>query len=99
MGPLFKELWANRVNVDPWFINPREAAEAYGRWISSIADYSVASTRMANNMMNAALETTRISTNYARDNAREMSRVTSNAARTMARNARERESRVRDESR
>ena len=82
----------------PWLaFSPREAAETYGRWISSVADYSVAATRMANNMMHAAMETTRISTNYAKDNAKEMSRVTGNAARAMSKTARE--SRLRDESR
>lgn len=80
----------------PWMMPPREAAEMYGRWVITIADYNVAATRMANNMMNASLEVTRISTNYAKDNAREMSRVTGNMARTMSRNSREREVRARD---
>jgi hypothetical protein len=86
-------LWA------PWLLSPRDAGEAYARWISSFADYSVALSRMANNMMHAAMETTRISANYAKDNVRELSRVTGNFARTTARNAREKEDRVREETR
>jgi hypothetical protein len=71
-------------------VSSREASEAYGRWISSMADYSVAATRMANNMMHAAMETTRISTNYAKENAKEMSRVTGNFARSLSKDAAER---------
>ena len=74
-----------------WPMSAREASEAYGRWISSIADYSVAATRMANNMMHAALETTRISTNYAKENAKEMSRVTSNVAKSLSKDTVDRE--------
>ena len=74
-----------------WAMSPREASETYGRWISSVADYSVAATRMANNMMQAAMETTRISTNYAKENAKELSRVTGNYARSLSKDAMERE--------
>jgi hypothetical protein len=70
--------------VRGWPMSPNEASEAYGSWISSVADYSVAATRMANNMMHAALETTRISTNYAKENAKELSRVTGNIARSLS---------------
>jgi hypothetical protein len=73
-----------------WPMYPREVSETYGRWISSVADYSVAATRMANNMMHAALETARISTNYAKENAKEMSRVTGNFARSLSKDAAER---------
>ena len=70
-----------------WPMSAGEASEAYDRWISSIADYSVAATRMANNTMHASLETTRISTNYAK----EMSRVTSNIARSLSKDTADRE--------
>ena len=71
------------------FYSPREMADIYARTIGAMAEAYVASTRMATNMMFAGLEASKASTNYARQNAKEVSRITSNTARAYAQTAKE----------
>src|SRR5215210_1413596 len=71
------------------FFSPQEMANIYAKTIGAMAEAYVSSTRMATNMMFAGMETTRASTNYTRQNAKEASRITSNTARTFAQTARE----------
>ena len=71
------------------FFSPREMADIYARTIGAMAEAYVASTRMATNMMFAGLEASKASTNYARQNAKEVSRITSNTARNFAQTAKE----------
>ena len=71
----------------PWqgmmtMMSPQAMADMNSRMASSVADATIASTRMANNMMFANMEVTRATMNYARDNAREFSRVATNLAST-----------------
>jgi hypothetical protein len=71
------------------FLSPEQIADIYARTIGAMTEAYVASTRMATNMMFAGLETTRATTNYARQNAKEAARITSNTARTFSQTARE----------
>jgi hypothetical protein len=71
------------------FFSPREMADIYARTIGAMAEAYVASTRMATNMMFAGMEASKASTNYARQNAKEVSRITSNTARNFSQAAKE----------
>lgn len=73
----------------PWrgmmiMMSPQAMADMYSRVASSVADATIASTRMANNMMFANMEVARATMNYARDNAKEFSRVATNLASTFS---------------
>jgi hypothetical protein len=69
--------------------SPRDMADIYARGISAMTDSLAASTRMATNMMFAGIEATRATTNYARQNSREIARITSNTARIFGQTTRE----------
>ena len=71
------------------FFSPREMTNIYPKTSGAVAEAYVASARMATNMMFAGLETTRATTNYARQNAKGVSRITSNTARAFAQTAKE----------
>jgi hypothetical protein len=68
---------------------PRDIADIYARGISAMTDSLAAGTRMATNMMFAGIEATRATTNYARQNSREVARITSNTARIFGQTTRE----------
>src|SRR5919202_691265 len=70
-------------------LSPRDMADIYARGISAMTDSLAAGTRMATNMMFAGIETTRATTNYARQNSREIARITSNTARIFGQTTRE----------
>ena len=71
------------------FFSPEQIADIYASTIGAMAEAYVASTRMATKLMFAGLETTRATTNYARQNAKEASRITSTTARAFGQTARE----------
>ena len=79
--------------IQPWWswigVSPRDIAEIYARGISAMTDSLAAGTRMATNMMFAGIEATRATTNYARQNSREVARITSNTARIFGQTTRE----------
>ena len=78
--------------MQPWWwsgLSPRDMADIYARGISAMTDSLAAGTRMATNMMFAGIEVTRATTNYARNNSREIARITSNTARIFGQTARE----------
>jgi hypothetical protein len=55
-------------------------ADNYARIVSSLADNTIAATRLVNNMLFANLEAFKTSLQNARDNAKEFSRIGVNAA-------------------
>jgi hypothetical protein len=71
------------------FFSPRDMADIYARTIGAMAEAYAASTRMATNMLFAGMEATRVTTNYARQNAKEAARITSNTAKTFAQTTKE----------
>ncbi len=77
----------------PWSswmgLSPRDMGDIYARGISAMTDSLAAGTRMATNMMFAGIEATRATTNYARQNSREIARITSNTARIFGQTTRE----------
>ena len=56
----------------PWS-NPQTFTEAYVRAVSNFADSSVAMARLSNDVMLAAMESTRSSIELARNNTRSLS--------------------------
>jgi hypothetical protein len=87
--------------MQPWSwmgVSPTDMADIYARGISAMVDSVAAGTRMATNMMFAGIEASRATTNYARQNSREIARITSNTARIFGQNARETASRMQEGS-
>src|SRR3712207_99873 len=78
--PVAQRTPTNIMGATPFF-SPEQIADIYARTIGAMTEAYVASTRMATNMMFAGLETTRATTNYTRQNAKEASRITSKIGR------------------
>jgi hypothetical protein len=72
-------------------------ADMYTRLAGSFADATLATTRMANNMMFANIEAARTTMNHARDNAREMARIAADFAETFGQASSSREAGQRTE--
>ena len=64
-------------------MSPKDMADIYTRSISAMTDLLAASTRMATYMMFAGMEATRATTNYARQNSREIAKITSSTVRSL----------------
>jgi hypothetical protein len=65
-----------------YWTSPKRATENYARVVSNITDSTIASTRLANNVLFASMETWKTSIQHARDNAKEFSRLNANVAKT-----------------
>ena len=65
-----------------YWTSPKRATENYARAVSNITDSTIASTRLANNVLFASMETWKTSIQHARDNAKEFSRLNANVAKT-----------------
>ena len=65
-----------------YWTSPKRATENYARAVSNVTDTTIASTRLANNVLYATMETWKTSIQHARDNAKEFSRLNANFART-----------------
>ena len=65
-----------------YWTSPKRATENYARAVSNVTDSTIASTRLANNVYFATMETWKTSIQHARDNAKEFSRLNANVART-----------------
>lgn len=87
-APVAQRTPTNVMGATPFF-SPQQIADVYTRTIGAMTEAFVASTRMATNVLFAGLDTTRATTNYARQNAREAARITSNTARAFSQTARE----------
>jgi hypothetical protein len=64
------------------FLSPRRMTEIYANMVSTFADNMVATTKLANNMIFANMETVRTITQQAKDNSKELSRVSVITAKT-----------------
>ena len=87
--------------MQPWSwmgVSPTDMADIYARGISAMVDSVAAGTRMTTNMMFAGIEASRATTNYARQNSREIARITSNTARIFGQNTRETVSKMQEGS-
>lgn len=79
---MYQPLW--------WMVlSPKDMVDIYTRGISAMTDWLAAITRMATYMMFAGMEATRATTNYARQNSREISRITSHTVRIFGQSTRE----------
>ena len=65
-----------------YWTSPKRATENYARAVSNVTDSTIASTRLANNILFATMETWKTSIQHARDNAKEFSRLNANVAKT-----------------
>jgi hypothetical protein len=65
-----------------YWTSPKRATENYARAVSNITDSTIASTRLANNVLFATMESWKTSIQHTRDNAKEFSRLNANVART-----------------
>jgi hypothetical protein len=65
-----------------YWSSPKRATENYARAVSNITDSTIASTRVANNVLFASMEAWKASLQHARDNTKEFSRLNANFART-----------------
>jgi len=78
----------NRVFTSTW-MSPRQFSQMYANMISNFADNIIAGTRLANSMMFANMEASKILMLQARDNTKELSRSNVNAARSLERTSRD----------
>ena len=65
-----------------YWSSPNRATENYARAVSNITDSTIASTRLANNVLFTTMETWKTSIQHTRDNAKEFSRLNANVAKT-----------------
>ena len=71
-----------------YWVSPRRATELYARTVSSVADNTIAATRLVNNTVFANMEAYRTFIQHERDNAKEFSRINVNTAKTSEQSAR-----------
>jgi hypothetical protein len=83
----FQSAWVpaiERIYAAFWnyWMSPRMLTDIYARTVSSIADNTIATTRLANNAVFSNLEVFRTSIQITRHNLKEFSRIGVNAAKT-----------------
>ena len=71
-----------------YWVAPRRTTELYARAVSSVADNTIAVTRLVNNTVFANMEAFRTLIQRERDNAKEFSRINVNTAKTWEQSAR-----------
>jgi hypothetical protein len=67
-----------------YWVSPRRTTELYAREVSSVADNTIAVTRLVNNTVFANMEAFRTLIQRERDNAKEFSRINVNTAKAWA---------------
>jgi vacuolar-type H+-ATPase subunit H len=72
-----------------YWMSPRRITDMYARTVSSIADNTVAATRVVNNTVFSNLDAFKTSIENTRDNLKEFSRIGVNAARTYEQTSRD----------
>ena len=72
-----------------YWASPRRATELYARAVSSVADNTIAATRLVNNTVFANMEAFRTIIQHERDNAKEFSRINVNTAKTFEQTSRD----------
>jgi hypothetical protein len=65
-----------------YWTSPKRVTENYARAVSNATDSTIASTRLANNVLFATMDAWKTSMQHARDNAKEFSRLNSNVAKS-----------------
>jgi hypothetical protein len=72
-----------------YWMSPRRITDMYARTVSSIADNTIAATRVVNNTVFSNLDAFKTSIQNTRDNLKEFSRIGVNAARTYEQTSRD----------
>jgi hypothetical protein len=70
------------LHVWKYWASPRRVADVYARTVSSIADNTIAATKLVNNAVFSNLDAFKTCVQNARDNLKEVSRIGVNAAKT-----------------
>ena len=70
-------------------MSPEAAANAYSRFVSTVADNTVSALRATNNMIFSSLDSWRSTLQQAKENSKNLFNLNSNAAKTFEQNARE----------
>ena len=65
-----------------WIPSPRHIAENYGKIVSSLADNTVAATRVLNNIVFASLDSVNTSVQHTKENVKELSKIGANIVKT-----------------
>lgn len=65
-----------------YWTSPKRSTKNYARAVSNVTDSTIASTRLANNVLYASMEAWKTLVQHARDNAKEFSRLNANFAKT-----------------
>jgi hypothetical protein len=65
-----------------WIPSPRHVAENYGKIVSSLADNTVAATRVLNNTVFASLDSVNTSVQHTKENVKELSKIGANIVKT-----------------
>ena len=85
--------WAPYVKTYEEFWNkwgsPRKATEIYERTVNNFADNSIATTRIANNIMFANMEVLKTIIEHRKDDVKEFSRIAVNAEKTFEQTSRD----------
>ena len=74
--------------VNSW-ISPETVANAYSRFVSTVADNTVTALKTTNNLIFSCLDSHRSTLQHARDTTKQIFHLNSNAAKTFEQNARE----------
>ena len=69
-------MWSN------WIPSPIQMAENYGKIVSSVADNTVAATRVLNNTVFANLDSVNKSVQHTTENVKELSKIGANTVKT-----------------
>ena len=77
----------NKAFTTSW-VSPRHLADNYVRVESTLADSTIAATKLTNNIMLANIEAFKTSMQQAKDNVKELSRIGVNIARTFEQTSR-----------
>jgi hypothetical protein len=72
-----------------YWTSPRRTTDAYARTVSSIADNTIAATRLVNNNLFSNLDAFKTCAQNTRDNLKEVSRISVNAARAYEQTSRD----------
>jgi cell division septum initiation protein DivIVA len=70
-------------------ISPEAVANAYSRFVSTVADNAVSALRTTNNIIFSSLDSWKSTVQQAKDNSKHLFNLNSNAAKTFEQNARE----------
>src|SRR6476661_4481648 len=76
------------ITVNSWN-SPEAVANAYSRWVSNVADNTVAALRTTNNLVFASLDAYKTTMQHAKENTKQILDINTKTAQTFEQNSRE----------